>query len=105
QLRPVDVVCLRRTRSPLQQGARVPRASELVDLRWDQIDFQSADLAVRRVKRGNRTQVRSAAHFSKHVASAHKLLSLAKFNRKPARPLFSLRVLTVSEVCPHRTRR
>ncbi len=29
------------------------RASELVDLRWDQIDFGSATLAVRRVKRGS----------------------------------------------------
>jgi site-specific recombinase XerD len=29
------------------------RASELVDLRWDQIDFNSATLAVRRVKRGS----------------------------------------------------
>jgi integrase len=28
------------------------RASELVDLRWDQIDFDSATLAVRRVKKG-----------------------------------------------------
>ena len=28
------------------------RASELVDLRWDQIDFDTATLAVRRVKRG-----------------------------------------------------
>src|SRR5271165_4347138 len=29
------------------------RASELVDLRWDQIDFGAATLAVRRVKRGS----------------------------------------------------
>jgi site-specific recombinase XerD len=29
------------------------RASELVDLRWDQIDFGSATLAVRRVKQGS----------------------------------------------------
>jgi integrase len=29
------------------------RASELVDLRWDQIDFDTARLAVRRVKRGS----------------------------------------------------
>jgi type 1 fimbriae regulatory protein FimB/type 1 fimbriae regulatory protein FimE len=28
------------------------RASELVDLRWDQIDFEAATLAVRRVKKG-----------------------------------------------------
>jgi integrase len=28
------------------------RAAELVDLRWDQIDFTAATLAVRRVKRG-----------------------------------------------------
>jgi integrase len=28
------------------------RASELVDLRWDQIDFDTATLAVRRVKKG-----------------------------------------------------
>jgi integrase len=29
------------------------RAAELVDLRWDQIDFQRATLAVRRAKRGS----------------------------------------------------
>src|ERR1019366_7012709 len=29
------------------------RSSELVDLRWDQIDFDRATLAVRRVKRGS----------------------------------------------------
>jgi integrase len=29
------------------------RASELVDLRWDQIDFNSATIAVRRVKKGS----------------------------------------------------
>lgn len=29
------------------------RPTELVDLRWDQIDFDSANLAVRRVKRGS----------------------------------------------------
>jgi integrase len=28
------------------------RAAELVDLRWDAVDFQSATLAVRRVKKG-----------------------------------------------------
>jgi integrase len=28
------------------------RASELVDLRWDQIDFDTATLAVRRAKKG-----------------------------------------------------
>lgn len=28
------------------------RAAEIVDLRWDQVDFHSATLAVRRVKRG-----------------------------------------------------
>src|SRR3954468_10105875 len=28
------------------------RASELVDLRWDQVDFATASLHVRRVKRG-----------------------------------------------------
>jgi len=28
------------------------RAAELVDLRWDQLDFQTATLAVRRVKKG-----------------------------------------------------
>jgi integrase len=28
------------------------RAAELVDLRWDQVDFQAATLHVRRVKRG-----------------------------------------------------
>jgi integrase len=29
------------------------RASELVDLRWDQIDFETANLSVRRAKRGS----------------------------------------------------
>src|SRR5215831_3352704 len=29
------------------------RASELVDLRWDQVDFDTASLAVRRVKKGS----------------------------------------------------
>jgi integrase len=29
------------------------RASELTDLRWDQVDFQSASLAIRRVKAGS----------------------------------------------------
>ena len=28
------------------------RVSELVDLRWDQIDFETANLAVRRAKKG-----------------------------------------------------
>jgi len=31
------------------------RSSELVDLRWDQIDFDRATLAVRRVKQGSRS--------------------------------------------------
>jgi integrase len=29
------------------------RASELVDLRWDQIDFNAANMAVRRIKKGS----------------------------------------------------
>ena len=29
------------------------RASELVDLRWDQIDFETTNLSVRRAKRGS----------------------------------------------------
>jgi integrase len=29
------------------------RVSELVDLRWEQIDFRTASLHVRRVKQGN----------------------------------------------------
>jgi len=29
------------------------RASELVDLRWDQVDFERGTLAVRRVKKGS----------------------------------------------------
>ena len=29
------------------------RVSELVDLRWDQIDLETANLAVRRVKKGS----------------------------------------------------
>src|ERR1700752_223663 len=34
------------------------RAVELVDLRWDQIDFDAATLAVRRVKKGHRPRIR-----------------------------------------------
>ena len=37
------------------------RVSELVDLHWDQIDFASATLDVRRVKRGTRARIRSWA--------------------------------------------
>jgi type 1 fimbriae regulatory protein FimB/type 1 fimbriae regulatory protein FimE len=35
------------------------RASELADLRWDQIDFTTATLHVRRVKRGSPALIRS----------------------------------------------
>ena len=35
------------------------RVSELVDLRWDQIDFDKATLAVRRAKKGMPRRIRS----------------------------------------------
>ena len=34
------------------------RAAEVIDLRWDQIDFAHADLPVRRVKKGTRPLTR-----------------------------------------------
>ena len=37
------------------------RASELVDLRWDQIDFATATLHVRRVKQGTPRPIRFSA--------------------------------------------
>jgi integrase len=36
------------------------RASELVDLRWDQADFKTATLHVRRVKKGSLARIRSS---------------------------------------------
>ena len=36
------------------------RAAELVDLRWDQVDFETATLHVRRVKKGTPARTRSS---------------------------------------------
>ena len=36
------------------------RASELVDLRWDQVEFRTATLHVRRVKQGTPAPIRSS---------------------------------------------
>ena len=48
------------------------RASELVDLRWDQVDFRSASLHVRRTKRGTQ---------STHPIPGDELRALRKFQR------------------------
>src|ERR1035437_1039760 len=48
------------------------RSSELVDLRWDQIDFDNATLAVRRVKRGSP---------STHPIQGDELRALRKLQR------------------------
>jgi integrase len=55
------------------------RAAELVDLRWDQIDFEQATLAVRRVKRGTP---------STHPIRGDELRALRKLAReqKPKSP-------------------
>ena len=49
------------------------RAAELVDLRWDQIDFERATLAVRRVKRGTP---------STHPIRGDELRALRKLQRE-----------------------
>ena len=49
------------------------RASELADLRWDQIDFAAATLAVRRVKRGSP---------STHPIRGDELRALRKLKRE-----------------------
>jgi integrase len=49
------------------------RASELVDLRWDQIDFSAATLAVRRLKRGTP---------STHPIRGDELRALRKLQRE-----------------------
>jgi integrase len=49
------------------------RSSELVDLRWDQIDFDRATLAVRRVKRGSP---------STHPIQGDELRALRKLQRE-----------------------
>ena len=49
------------------------RASELADLRWDQIDFAAATLAVRRVKRGSP---------STHPIRGDELRALRKLQRE-----------------------
>ncbi|MGZ3355956.1 MAG: tyrosine-type recombinase/integrase [Isosphaeraceae bacterium] len=50
------------------------RVSELVDLRWDQIDFASATLHVRRVKRGTP---------STHPIMGDELRALRRLQRAP----------------------
>ena len=37
------------------------RASEVTDLRWDQVEFETATLHVRRVKQGSPARIRSSA--------------------------------------------
>ena len=49
------------------------RVSELVDLRWDQIDFDTANLAVRRVKSGSP---------STHPIRGDELRALRRLNRE-----------------------
>jgi integrase len=49
------------------------RASELIDLRWDQIDFRSGNIHVRRVKRGTP---------STHPISGDELRALRKLQRE-----------------------
>jgi integrase len=49
------------------------RVSELVDLRWDQIDFDTANLAVRRVKKGSP---------STHPIRGDELRALRKLQRE-----------------------
>lgn len=55
------------------------RAAELVDLRWDQIDFDQATLAVRRVKRGTP---------STHPLRGDEMRALRKLAREQARSPF-----------------
>ena len=47
------------------------RASELVDLRWDQIDFDTANLSVRRAKEGSPSTHRSGATSCAHCGSCN----------------------------------
>jgi integrase len=56
------------------------RASELVDLRWDQIDFNSATIAIRRVKKGSPAT---------HPIKGDELRALRRLQReqKPKSPL------------------
>src|SRR5262245_64895212 len=49
------------------------RAAELVDLRWDQVDFDQATLAVRRVKKGSP---------STHPIRGEELRALRKLQRE-----------------------
>ena len=52
------------------------RASELTDLRWDQVDFATATLHVRRVKRGSP---------STHPILGDELRALRRVQREPDR--------------------
>jgi integrase len=45
------------------------KASELVDLRWDQVDFDTATMAVRRAKRGTPFAAMNLAPFASCSAS------------------------------------
>jgi Phage integrase family len=49
------------------------RASEVVDLRWDQIDFDTANLSVRRTKKGSP---------STHPILGDELRALRRLNRE-----------------------
>jgi type 1 fimbriae regulatory protein FimB/type 1 fimbriae regulatory protein FimE len=57
------------------------RASELVDLRWNQVDFQAAALHVRRVKQGTPSvhpiigdELRALRRLQREYASSHPLM-------------------------------
>ena len=69
------------------------RVSELVDLRWDQIDFDRATLAVRRVKQGSP---------STHPIQGDELRALRRLQREqePKSPfVFPKAKVTTFESC------
>ena len=74
------------------------RASELVNLRWDQIDFNSATLAVRRAKQGTP---------STHPIRGDELRALRRLQReqKPKSPFVFTSErgspFTTAGLCPH----
>ena len=60
------------------------RAAETVDLRWDQVDFRTATLHVRRVKGGTRARIRSSA-------TSYAPYGVCNAIRNPSRPSCSPR--------------
>ena len=71
------------------------RPAELVDLRWDQIEFASGALHVRRVKQGTRAPIRFSGTsygpcggFSASRSPSHRSCSLRN-GARPSRPLAS----------------